>query len=95
MKKSEFAVNSPQTFINFRCSEKESKMQGWSQTDEESAFGSFSPDTVAETIEIPETDTSPLKTITLLQSVQLGIDVSEGVFGSNVDPVSSARSGGL
>ena len=70
-------------------------MQGWSQTEENQHLVVFSSDTVAETIEIPETDTSRLNTMTVLQKFELGLDSSEGVCGTNVDPVSSVRSGKL
>ena len=50
------------------------------------------PGAVAETIEFPETDTSPAKTMTVLQSAQPGIDIGEGVSYKTIDPVGSVQS---
>ena len=49
---------------------------------------------VAETIEILETDTSPVKTMTVLQSAQPGNDISDGVSDMNVDAADSVQSSG-
>ena len=62
---SEFDGDLQRTLISFRCLEKESKLQGWSKTEENQQLVILPPDAVAERIEIPETDTSPVKTMTV------------------------------
>ena len=55
-----------------------------------------SPDTVAGTVEIPETDMSPVKTMAVLQSAQPGNDNCEGLCEMKVNPfVSVQRNGEL
>ena len=87
MEISEFDDNLPRTFINLRCLKKESKMKRWSQTGEEQQLMVSPRVAVAVMIQIMETDTSPVKTMTVLQSSQLGINISEGVRHMNVDTV--------
>ena len=91
----EFAGNLPQTLVKFRCSEKKSKWQGWSQTEEAQQLVISPPSAVAETMEVPQTDTTPVRTMTALQRAQSGTDISKGVCWTNVDPMGSVQSDGL
>ena len=71
MKNIEIAGLSPQALKKIRCLEKESNVQQNRQAGEVEQFASCSPDAAAETVSSPETDTSPIKTITRLQSDHL------------------------
>ena len=92
MRMSDFAGNLPRTFKSFLCLEKESKLQGWSQAEKDQQPVISHPIAVADMIEIPGTDTSHVKTTTILRSVQRGINVSEGVRNMSVDAVGSVQS---
>ena len=60
----------PRTFMSFCRLEKESKLQGRRQSEENQPLSISSPGAYAEAIKIPEIDTSPVRTMTVLQSVQ-------------------------
>ena len=82
----------PKFFISFRRLEKQFMLQERRLSEESQQLVISSPGAVAETIENPETDTSPAKTMTVLQSAQLGIDIRERVSHKNIDPVGSVQS---
>ena len=52
------------------------------------------PVAFAGTIEIPETDTSAVKIMKVLQSAQRGVDIGEEVSLTGVDPVGSVQRSG-
>ena len=64
-------------------------MQERRRNEESQQLVTFSPVALAETIEIPKTGTSTVNSMTILQSVQPGIDVGERVFEIDVDPMAS------
>ena len=53
-----------------------------------------SPSAIAELIEIPETDTSPVKTIAVLRSAQPGTIIGGRVSNMNAEPMGSVQSSG-
>ena len=69
---SEFAGIIPQTFINFRSLEKKSNVPEKSQTGEDQRLVMSPPIIFAETAQFHETNKSPVKTMTVLQSVRPG-----------------------
>ena len=74
--------------------EKGSNLQGEGQIKKGQRLVISSSETVADSVEIPETDTSSFKTMTGLQGARPGNDISEGVCQMNVDPVGSVQSSG-
>ena len=94
MRLNEFAGNLPQNSIGFGCLENESQLNGGNQTEECRRLVVSSPDTLAGTAEIPETDTSAVNRMTVLQSAQPGIDITEGVCEMNVYPADAVQCSG-
>ena len=78
----EFAGNLPRTFIGFRCFEKKSNVRETSQYGEDQRVVSSPTSTSAEAVQIPEADTSPVKTMTVLYSAGLGTNNIETTFPS-------------
>ena len=72
MKMSDFAGNLPRTLISFRRLRKKSNLQERCQTGEDQEVVISPPGTSAETVQIPETDTSPKKTMTALLRARPG-----------------------
>ena len=68
MRMSDFAGNLPRTFISFHCLEKKSNVQEKSSTGENQGLVISPLGSSAETVQTPETDTSPVKTLTVLKS---------------------------
>ena len=69
---SEFTGKLPRTSICFRCLEKKSNLQRRSQTGEDKRLVNSPRSKSAESVQIPKTDTSPVKTMTVLQSARPG-----------------------
>ena len=90
----EIAGNLPRTFISFGPLRKQSKLQETRHTEKSQQLVISSPRAVVETIEIPETDTSPVETMTVLQSAQRGIDIGDNFSLMDVDPVGSVQGSG-
>ena len=80
MRKYEFADYLPRTFICFRCLEKKSNVQERSQTEEDQRLLISPSSTYAEIVEIPDTDTPPVKTMTVLQGAYPGTNNNETNF---------------
>ena len=82
MRKSDIAGNLPRTFISFGCSETKANMQERSQTGEGQQLVISPPSTSAGTVRIPETDTSPVNTMTVLHSARPGTNNIETISQS-------------
>ena len=74
---SEFAGNSPRTFICCHCLEKKSNVKEKSQIGEDQELVISPPGTSADTVQIPEIDTSAVKAMTVLQSTRPGTNTAE------------------
>ena len=94
MKTSEFAGSLPQTFINFRCLEKKYDVQERIQAVADQLSVIAPPNRVVETVEIPETDTSPVKVMAVLQSTGHGVHNGEDLTQVVIYPASSGQSSG-
>ena len=76
MRMREFTGNIPQTSINFRCLQKKSNVQEKSQTGEDNRLVVSPPIPSTETVQNLETDTSPVKTMTVLQIALPGTNIN-------------------
>ena len=82
MRKSDLAGNLPRTFISFGCSETKANMQERSKTGEGQQLVISPPSTSSGTVRIPETDTSPVNTMTVLHSARPGTNNIETISQS-------------
>ena len=80
--KSDFAVNLQRTSISFRWLEKKTNVQEKSQTGEDQRLVISPPGPSPETVQIREADTSPVKTMTVLQSASPGTNNNETNYQS-------------
>ena len=94
MRVSELAGSLPQTSISFPCLEKISDMQERRQAGEDQQLLISTLSAVAEMTEIPKSDTSTVKTMTVLQRAQPVINIGGGMSNKNVDQVGSVQSSG-
>ena len=74
---SEFAGNSSQVFMNFRCLEYKLNVQSRIQTGMNQQLVISSPDTANETVEISATEKLPVKTMTVVQSAHPGANTDD------------------
>ena len=79
---------------SFCCSEKESKFQEGGQSEEVQLLLISSPSAVAETLESTNKDTSPAKTMAVLQSSRPGVIVGEEMTQEVINPAGSGQSSG-
>ena len=70
MRVSEIAGNLQRTFLGFRCLEKESFLQRGRHVGQNQRLTKLALITEIETSEIPGTDNSPMKTVTILRSAR-------------------------
>ena len=94
MKLSSFVGDLLETFISFRCLEKKSNVQERRKTGEVQQLVIPPQNAVAGAVDILESDTSPVKTMTVLQSAKLGISIGEKVSDMKADPLGSVQFSG-
>ena len=64
---SEIAGNLPRTFMSFRNLERGTQLHEEERTERDLREQNVSPNVCPERVEVPETDTSPVKTLAILQ----------------------------